>query len=297
MLTRIDHVMICVPDLERGIDAYTRIGFNIHPGGIHAGKGTHNAIAFNEDDYLELLSIRYRNEYLSHSPFGGLVEFLEQGGGLRYVVVQSDDLGADVAAMRARGVDVSEAIDSARRTPAGHELRWKAATLGPRNPLPIFFIQHLTPLPERRRQAPGAGRHPNGVLRADRVYIAVSDVAPVAETYSRVLGMPVPKVQRGTVIKADMAVFDLGPTGLTLAQPAEPGPAADALARRGPGPFQVLYRISSMDAAARWMAEHGVPPPARGIRNTGEQAMLVTPENACGAYIGFVGPAKSGNSS
>jgi hypothetical protein len=46
-----------------------------------------------------------------------------------------------------------------------------------------------------------------------------------------------------------------------------------------------------MDAAARWMAAHGVPPPARGIRNTGEQAMLVRPDDACGAYIGFVGPA------
>jgi hypothetical protein len=103
--------------------------------------------------------------------------------------------------------------------------------------------------------------------------------------------MAVPRIQRGAVIKADMAVFDLGPTGLTVAQPAEAGPAAEALARRGPGPFQALYRTRSMDGAARWMAEHGVPPPMRGIRNTGEHAMLVPPEHACGAYIGFVGPA------
>jgi hypothetical protein len=88
-----------------------------------------------------------------------------------------------------------------------------------------------------------------------------------------------------------MAVFDLGPTGLTVAQPAEPGPAAEALARRGPGPFQVLYRTSSMDAAARWMTSHGLPEPARGVRNTGEQAILVGPEHTGGAYIGFVGPA------
>src|SRR5262249_53292974 len=105
------------------------------------------------------------------------------------------------------------------------------------------------------------------------------------------LGMPAPKVQRGAVIKADMAVFDLGPTGLTVAQPAEPGPAADALARRGPGPVQVLYRTSSLDAAGRRVAGPGVPPPAGGIRNSGEQAMLVRPDDACGAYIGFVGPA------
>ena len=292
MLSRIDHVMICVPDLEQGIAAYTRIGFNIYPGGVHPGRGTHNAIAFHDEDYLELLSVRDRAEHVASAGGGQtrLLEFLAAGGGFRYIAVQSDDLAADVAAMRARGVDVSDAVDGGRRTPAGQELRWRSAALGARNPLPIFFIQHLTPLAERRRQVSRAGGHPNGVLRVDRVYIAVPDVASAAAAYARVLGIPVPAVQRGNVIKADMAVFNLGPTGLTVAQPAEPGPAAEALARRGSGPFQVLYRTSSMGDAVRWMADHGMPPPARGTRNTGEQAMLVRPEDACGAYIGLVGP-------
>lgn len=290
MLTRIDHVMICVPDLDRGVAAYARMGFGVHPGGVHSGKGTHNAIAFMQDDYLELLAIRDRGEYLSNSPFGGLVEFLERGGGLRYAAVQSDDLAADVAAMRARGVDVSEAIDGARRTPAGLELRWRAAMLGERNALPVFFLQHLTPVQERRAQVPAAGRHPNGVQRIERVYIAVTDLDAAVESYSRMLGIA-PKMERGTVIHADMAIYQLGPTALGLAKPVAPGVCADALARRGPGPFQILYRTGSMDAAAKWIADHGLPPPARGIRNTGEHAMLVMPEHACGVYIGFVGPA------
>ena len=292
MLTRVDHVMICVPDLGRGIDAYTRIGFDVYPGGAHTGRATHNAIAFQQDDYLELLSLRDRNAPVAPgSSDARLAEFLARGGGFRYVAVQSDDLAADVAAMRRRDVDVSDPAAGARRAPGGQELRWQAASLGAGNPLPIFFVQHLTPLAERRRQVARAGDHPNGALRLDRVYIAVPDVVAAAEIYGRVLGMPVPKIHRGAVIKADMAVFDLGPTGLTVAQPAEPGPAAEAQARRGPGPFQVLYRTCSMDAAARWMEGHGLPPPARGVRNTGEQAMLVEPEQACGAYIGFVGPA------
>ena len=141
------------------------------------------------------------------------------------------------------------------------------------------------------KNAVTASRHPNGVLRIERVYIAVADVAASAALYARVLGVPAPKVERGTVINADMAIFQFGATALGLAQPAAPGVAADALARRGPGPFQILYRTSSMDAAAKWMADHGVPPPARGIRNTGEQAMLVLPAHACGVVIGFVGPA------
>jgi len=282
--------MICVPDLGRGVEAYTRIGFGVHPGGVHAGKGTHNAIAFLEDDYLELLAIRDRSEYLSHSPFGGLVEFLERGPGLRFIIVQSGDLAADVAAMRARGVEVSDPAEGARRTPDGIELRWRAAMLGERAPLPLFFIQHTTRVEERRAQVPDAGRHPNGAQRIERVYIAVTDLAAEVERYRKVLGVA-PKMERGTVINADMAIFQLGPTGLGLAHPVGGGVCADALARRGPGPFQILYRTKSMDAAAKWIADHGVPPPVRGIRNTGEQAMLVAPEDACGVYVGFVGPA------
>jgi hypothetical protein len=185
---------------------------------------------------------------------GDHLELVRPGDGLQTIALASDDLAADSAAVRARGsADYVKLVGKSSAQPAS--------------------------------------RHPNGVLRIERVYIAVRDVTAAAKEYSRVLGVPAPKMERGTVIHADMAIFQFGPTALGLAQPVRPGVAADALARRGPGPFQILYRTSSMDAAAKWMADHGVPPPARGIRNTGEQAMLVMPEHACGVYIGFVGPA------
>ena len=295
MFTRIDHVMICVPDLERGIEQYRKLGFNIYPGGVHTGKGTHNAIAFNDHDYVELLTIRDQAEYLAAASKGtgwggNLAEFIAAGGGIRYVIIQSDDLAADVAAMRKRGVDVNDAIDGSRRTPGGLELRWKLAVLGPRNALPLFFIQHLTPIEERRKQVALAGGHPNGVYKLERAYVVTPDADAAAAVYAKVFGMPQPALHRGTVIKSEMAVFEIGPTGLGIAQPYEAGPASDALERRGAGPFQALYRTTSMGAAARWMQEHGLPPPARGVRSTGEHAMLATPPIAGGAYVGFVGP-------
>ncbi len=291
MLTRIDHVMICVPDLSQAIEQYRKMGFNMHPGGNHPGKGTHNAIAFNQDDYIELLAIRDQAEYGAGSgnSWTRLPEFIAAGGGIRYVVVQSDDLNADVAAMRGRGVDVSDAIGGGRRTPAGLELRWKAATLGLKYPLPIFFIQHMTPIETRRGQVPGGAIHPNKVFTLERAYIVTENAEATAAIYAKVFGMPQPPLQRGTVIMSNMAVFQIGPTGLGIAQPYAPGPAADSLERRGPGPFQALYRTTSMGAAARWMQEQGLAPLARGVRNTGEQAMLASPAVACGAYIGFVG--------
>src|SRR5262245_13052388 len=170
--------MICVPELQSAIDAYTRLGFTVLVGGVHPGAGTENAIAFFQDDYLELLAMRKGEERLAGA---ALAEFLARGPGLRYVAVQSDDLAADVAAMRGRGVDVGDPIDGGRRTPAGQELRWRAARLGPANPLPIFFIEHQTPLAERRRGQTGA--HPNGALLTERVYVAVTDVAKAADLY------------------------------------------------------------------------------------------------------------------
>ena len=68
MLTRIDHVMICVPDLAKGIEAYTRLGFTVYPGGSHTGRPTHNAIAFHDEDYLEILSIRDRQRGRPRQP-------------------------------------------------------------------------------------------------------------------------------------------------------------------------------------------------------------------------------------
>ena len=295
MFSRLDHVMICVPDLDRGIAQYRKLGFNVQPGGDHPGKGTHNAIAFNEEDYLELLAVRDLAEYKAASSWGGtLPDFLAAGGGIRFVVIQSDDLAADVSAMKKRGVDVSDATDGSRRTTAGQELRWKSAGLGSKNPLPIFFIQHLTPLAERkavsRQSSVVTETHPNGVRSLERSYIVVKDVNSEAALYAKVLGMPQPETHKGTVVMSDMAIFEIGPTGLGVVTPYAKGPAADHLERRGPGVFQALYRTTSMGAAARWMQDHGMAPPARGTRSNGEQAMLVPPADAFGAYIGFVGP-------
>jgi catechol 2,3-dioxygenase-like lactoylglutathione lyase family enzyme len=223
ILQRIDHVTIGVADLESGIVAYRRIGFDVDERGI----------ARNDGDYLQLAAAPRE--------------------GLQSIALASDDPVADSAAVQARRG--------------------------------IAYLTVAAP------SAQGASRHPNGVQRIERVYIAVKDVAAAAAHYARVLGVPAPKMERGTVIQADMAIFQFGPTALGLAQPVAPGVCADALARSGPGPFQILYRTSSMEAAAKWMADHGVPPPVRGVRNTGEQAMLVPPEHACGVYIGFVGPA------
>jgi len=228
MFTRIDHVMICVPDLKRGIEQYTKLGFNMHPGGSHPGKGTHNAIAFNQDDYVELLAIRDQPEYQAAVrapgyPSGGLAEFIAAGGGIRYIALQSDDLAKDVAAMRSRGVDVSDVTDGARRTPAGLDLRWRVAVPGAGNPLPVFFLQHLTPVEERRKQVPGAGEHPNKVFKLERAYVVTPNAEAEAAIYAKVLGIAQPPLQRGTVIMSTWRCFSWAIPAWALPRRTRPG--------------------------------------------------------------------------
>jgi len=57
------------------------------------------------------------------------------------------------------------------------------------------------------------------VYTLERAYIVTPDVEAAAAMYANVLGLPQPPIQQGTVIMSNMAVFQLGPTGLGIAQP------------------------------------------------------------------------------
>jgi hypothetical protein len=58
MITRFDHAVIAVSALDRAVEAYRSLGFDVFPGGRHEHRGTHNAlIRFGGADYIELLGM------------------------------------------------------------------------------------------------------------------------------------------------------------------------------------------------------------------------------------------------
>ncbi len=57
MISRFDHAVIAVRNLDAAISAYRALGFEVSPGGHHTGLGTYNAIIRFGLDYIELLAL------------------------------------------------------------------------------------------------------------------------------------------------------------------------------------------------------------------------------------------------
>jgi catechol 2,3-dioxygenase-like lactoylglutathione lyase family enzyme len=142
---------------------------------------------------------------------------------------------------------------------------------------------------EIRRSLGSPTSHPNTATDLERLYVAVESIDRELKAFETALGLPAPEPEMGTVIMSMMSVFYLGDVGIAVAEPRGEGPTADALAANGPGMFQVLFRAEHLDEADRFMVDHGMPAPARGTRLSGESALLVRPENACGAYLAMAG--------
>jgi catechol 2,3-dioxygenase-like lactoylglutathione lyase family enzyme len=226
MLTAIDHAVILVADLDRGVDAYRRLGFSVVPGGRHA-SGTHNAlVGLADGSYLELIA--FREPASSHRWWPAL----QQGEGLVDFCAATDDLPGDSERLRRAGVAMADPRPMSRVRPDGVELRWIAAT-PPAELTGVvpFLIQDQT---RREDRVPREVAHANAVVGLGGVDVAVRDVPPVAWIYEAVLGHRAMRDGGGTARE-----LRLGAHAVRLLPPADAG-AARRLAARGPGPCALV---------------------------------------------------------
>ncbi len=56
MLTRLDHAVIAVRDLDRSTAAFRRLGFDAQPGGAHPAMGTANLAVRLDDERFTMTS-------------------------------------------------------------------------------------------------------------------------------------------------------------------------------------------------------------------------------------------------
>lgn len=127
-LSRVDHIILGINDLQRGIEELERLtGVRAVFGGAHPGRGTQNAlISLGEPHYLEILAPNPEEEGSAH------VDELRKLTSLTPVgwAAQAEDLPALQQTLRGQGIQTGEVQPGARNRPDGSRLAWKTLTLG-----------------------------------------------------------------------------------------------------------------------------------------------------------------------
>src|SRR5438270_6523442 len=133
-LSRIDHVLLGVNDLEKGIEELERItGVRAVFGGAHPGRGTQNAlIALGEHHYLEILAPNPEERGNQEAgELRGLTALTPIGWAVR-----AEDLTALRDSLKSQGVATEEIRPGGRNRPDGTRLSWKTLSFAsPASPL------------------------------------------------------------------------------------------------------------------------------------------------------------------
>jgi len=198
VLTGIDHLVIAVRDPDGAAATLERdLGLAVTGGGRHEAWGTFNRLAFLGDTYIELIGVFDRGLSTAATVpavVRATVALLDSGTeGLATFALASDDLAADVAALRAAGSPVELPVAGSRVRPDGGVVRWwtAAAALGPVEP--PFLIEHdaggaeWDPVARADR---AALRHPvGGRVRLAMLEVPVADPAALAASCAAVVGL------------------------------------------------------------------------------------------------------------
>jgi hypothetical protein len=253
MAHAIDHVVIVVRELAQATADYTAAGFTVTPGGEHADGATYNAlIPFADGVYIELIAFKEPGRPSSHQWWPRLAK----GEGLVHYALRSDDLAADVARLRAASIAISDPRDGGRTRPDGRALRWRTATFAGSFALP-FMIEDVTP---RDLRVPGgaAAEHPLGARGIAGLRVLADDLAAIAVPLAALLRAPLPRLTPAAPDFAVVLRLDIGAQWIELLRPGDaPGDMADALARFGPGPFELALAGDASSAGALAGDLHG----------------------------------------
>jgi hypothetical protein len=134
---QIDHVILGIDDLDRGVKAFeAATGVKPVYGGKHPG-GTHNAlVSLGDGMYLEILAVQ--EGAAVQGDFAGLKEMktLTPIGW----AVSSKDTAQLRSRLSGAGIAVSEPVGGSRIAPTGAKLSWQSFLLNESSPEVPFFI-------------------------------------------------------------------------------------------------------------------------------------------------------------
>ena len=109
-ITRLDHVVIAVKNLDAAAATYRKFGFTLTPRGLHEGKGTGNHCIMFGSTYIELLGIVDET-----GAKGRLAQRVnDRGEGGMAIAYGADDADQTYAALRAAGIEAEAPNDLSR---------------------------------------------------------------------------------------------------------------------------------------------------------------------------------------
>jgi len=140
MLTALDHVLLGINDLDRGVNWVEKLtGVRAVQGGAHPGRGTRNALlALGPTCYLEIIAPDPQQQ--SPAWFSQILTTAEPR--LITWAAHTPDIAALAKGAQSAGFEIDGPHDGARTRPDGKTLLWKSFRLkDDRGGLLPFFIE------------------------------------------------------------------------------------------------------------------------------------------------------------
>ena len=274
-ITKVDHAILFVRDLDTAATRYRRLGFTLTPRYTHPWGGFSNHNLMFEQDYVELLLPIEPTER-------NLARFREldrSGEGLKDISLAVPDSPAAARTYAAADLPSLPPADIGRpvtRPDGIHEAKFCVVYLPVDRLLPglnVHMIQHLTPelvwLPEYQT-------HANGARGLSRLVVATADPEQFATPYAAMFGaVPHRDAAGALTMPAAQMTF-------TFVPPAQLGKLFPGVVFEAELPFVAALeiRVAQVERARQHLVREHVP-----HRTAPDGALEIPPDQACGVLV------------
>lgn len=102
-------------------------GFHAVEGGRHVNWGTHNALLYTENSYIEWLAIEDKDIAIkaNHPLINLLLHDLELGPGFGNICIRTNDIEGVDKRLKSKGIETSGVLQAERKTTSGIIRKWK----------------------------------------------------------------------------------------------------------------------------------------------------------------------------
>ena len=286
MTRAIDHLVLCVRDLDAARAFYARLGFTTTPRAVHPW-GTANFLAQMQGNFLEVLTLadraRIPSVRVGEFGFGRFnADFLAKREGFSMLVLQSRDARADQKAFAKAGLDTYPPFDFERQAtlPDGSKAQVAFSLAFATHPgmqeAAFFTCQQHAP---QYFWKPEYQKHANGAVRVTEVVMRAPDPAAFADFFARLQGPDAVTKGRGSLeVRAGAGKI----TVLDAAGAARRYPGME-FGGDAAGPVFIGYRVAVADPGVveNLLKKNGVS----ALAHNG--APVVAPNDAFGAAVEF----------